>query len=94
MAPLDYLDTELFLNHYIASRMLGDMSRGKDFLNLLAYMGAASVDAGIDGAHSNTSVSMSRIYLECSGERTRSNDLVDCQHCLIKAACLGWLSIA
>lgn len=30
----DYLDTGLFLDHRIARRMLGEMSKGKDFLNL------------------------------------------------------------
>ncbi|OUY60052.1 23S rRNA (guanine(2445)-N(2))/(guanine(2069)-N(7))-methyltransferase, partial [Klebsiella pneumoniae] len=33
----DYLDTGLFLDHRIARRMLGQMSKGKDFLNLFSY---------------------------------------------------------
>ncbi|MGR6783172.1 bifunctional 23S rRNA (guanine(2069)-N(7))-methyltransferase RlmK/23S rRNA (guanine(2445)-N(2))-methyltransferase RlmL, partial [Aeromonas veronii] len=33
----DYLDTGLFLDHRIARRMLGEMSKGKDFLNLFSY---------------------------------------------------------
>ncbi len=39
----DYLDTGLFLDHRIARRMLGQMSKGKDFLNLFSYTGSASV---------------------------------------------------
>ncbi len=44
----DYLDTGLFLDHRIARRMLGQMSKGKD-LNLFAYTGSASVHAGLGG---------------------------------------------
>ncbi len=43
----DYLDTGLFLDHRIARQMLGKMSQGKDFLNLFAYTGTASVHAGL-----------------------------------------------
>lgn len=46
----DYLDTGLFLDHRIARRMLGQMSKDKDFLNLFAYTGSASVHAGLGGA--------------------------------------------
>ena len=45
----DYLDTGLFLDHRIARRMLGQMSKGKDFLNLFSYTGSASVHAGLGG---------------------------------------------
>lgn len=43
----DYLDTGLFLDHRIARRMLGQMSRGADFLNLFCYTGSATVHAGL-----------------------------------------------
>ncbi len=56
----DYLDTGLFLDHRIARRMLGQMSKGKDFLNLFSYTGSASVHAGLGGAQSTTTVDMSR----------------------------------
>ncbi len=58
----DYLDTGLFLDHRIARRMLGQMSKGKDFLNLFSYTGSASVHAGLGGARSTTTVDMSRTY--------------------------------
>ncbi len=89
----DYLDTGLFLDHRIARKMLGEMSRGKDFLNLFAYTGTASVHAGIGGARSTTSVDMSRTYLEWAEKNLRSNDLIGRQHRLIQADCLSWLSL-
>lgn len=90
----DYLDTGLFLDHRIARKMLGEISRGKDFLNLFAYTGSASVHAGIGGARSTTSVDMSRTYLEWAEKNLRSNGLVGRQHRLIQADCLSWLSLS
>ncbi|MEQ9924469.1 bifunctional 23S rRNA (guanine(2069)-N(7))-methyltransferase RlmK/23S rRNA (guanine(2445)-N(2))-methyltransferase RlmL [Pectobacterium brasiliense] len=87
----DYLDTGLFLDHRIARKMLGEMSRGKDFLNLFAYTGTASVHAGLGGARSTTTVDMSRTYLEWAEKNLRANGLTGRQHCLIQADCLSWL---
>ena len=87
----DYLDTGLFLDHRIARRMLGQMSKGKDFLNLFAYTGSASVHAGLGGARSTTTVDMSRTYLEWAERNLRLNSLSGRAHRLIQADCLGWL---
>ncbi|MFZ1873214.1 MAG: bifunctional 23S rRNA (guanine(2069)-N(7))-methyltransferase RlmK/23S rRNA (guanine(2445)-N(2))-methyltransferase RlmL [Chania sp.] len=87
----DYLDTGLFLDHRIARRMLGEMSKGKDFLNLFAYTGTASVHAGLGGARSTTTVDMSRTYLEWAEKNLRVNGLTGKQHRLIQADCLSWL---
>ncbi|HEI8865532.1 TPA: bifunctional 23S rRNA (guanine(2069)-N(7))-methyltransferase RlmK/23S rRNA (guanine(2445)-N(2))-methyltransferase RlmL [Serratia odorifera] len=87
----DYLDTGLFLDHRIARRMLGEMSKGKDFLNLFAYTGTASVHAGLGGARSTTTVDMSRTYLEWAEKNLRANGLTGRQHRLIQADCLPWL---
>lgn len=87
----DYLDTGLFLDHRIARKMLGDMSRGKDFLNLFAYTGTASVHAGLGGARSTTTVDMSRTYLEWAEKNLRANGLSGRQHRLIQADCLAWM---
>ncbi|APS32233.1 bifunctional 23S rRNA (guanine(2069)-N(7))-methyltransferase RlmK/23S rRNA (guanine(2445)-N(2))-methyltransferase RlmL [Pectobacterium brasiliense] len=87
----DYLDTGLFLDHRIARKMLGEMSRGKDFLNLFAYTGTASVHAGLGGARSTTTVDMSRTYLEWAEKNLRVNGLSGRQHRLIQADCLSWL---
>ncbi len=87
----DYLDTGLFLDHRIARKMLGEMSHGKDFLNLFAYTGTASVHAGLGGARSTTTVDMSRTYLEWAEKNLRVNGLTGRQHRLIQADCLSWL---
>ncbi|WP_039056441.1 bifunctional 23S rRNA (guanine(2069)-N(7))-methyltransferase RlmK/23S rRNA (guanine(2445)-N(2))-methyltransferase RlmL [Enterobacter sp. Bisph1] len=87
----DYLDTGLFLDHRIARRMLGQMSKGKDFLNLFSYTGSASVHAGLGGARSTTTIDMSRTYLEWAERNLRLNGLSGRAHRLIQADCLGWL---
>lgn len=88
----DYLDTGLFLDHRIARRMLGQMSRGADFLNLFCYTGSATVHAGLGGAKSTTSVDMSRTYLEWAEKNLQANGLTGRQHRLIQADCLNWLA--
>ncbi|EKT65866.1 bifunctional 23S rRNA (guanine(2069)-N(7))-methyltransferase RlmK/23S rRNA (guanine(2445)-N(2))-methyltransferase RlmL [Providencia alcalifaciens] len=90
----DYLDTGLFLDHRIARRMLGEMSRGKDFLNLFCYTGTATVHAGLGGAKSTTSVDMSRTYLEWAEKNLQANQLTGRQHRLMQADCLNWLANA
>ncbi|MGL5966554.1 MAG: bifunctional 23S rRNA (guanine(2069)-N(7))-methyltransferase RlmK/23S rRNA (guanine(2445)-N(2))-methyltransferase RlmL [Kluyvera sp.] len=87
----DYLDTGLFLDHRIARRMLGQMSKGKDFLNLFAYTGSASVHAGLGGARSTTTVDMSRTYLEWAERNLRLNGLTGRPHRLMQADVLAWL---
>jgi len=87
----DYLDTGLFLDHRIARRMLGQMSKGKDFLNLFSYTGSASVHAGLGGAASTTTVDMSRTYLEWAERNLRLNGLTGRQHRLMQADVMGWL---
>ncbi|MCW7547391.1 bifunctional 23S rRNA (guanine(2069)-N(7))-methyltransferase RlmK/23S rRNA (guanine(2445)-N(2))-methyltransferase RlmL [Photorhabdus sp. APURE] len=88
----DYLDTGLFLDHRIARKMLGEMSEGKDFLNLFAYTGSATVHAGLGGARSTTTVDMSRTYLEWAERNLQANGLTGRQHRLIQADCLAWLA--
>lgn len=87
----DYLDTGLFLDHRIARRMLGQMSKGKDFLNLFSYTGSATVHAGLGGARSTTTVDMSRTYLEWAERNLRLNGLTGRAHRLIQADCPAWL---
>lgn len=87
----DYLDTGLFLDHRIARKMLGQMSKGKDFLNLFSYTGSASVHAGLGGARSTTTVDMSRTYLEWAERNLRLNGLTGRPHRLLQADVLGWL---
>ena len=88
----DYLDTGLFLDHRIARKMLGQMSKDADFLNLFCYTGTATVHAGLGGAKSTTSVDMSRTYLEWAEKNLQANGLTGRQHRLIQADCLSWLA--
>ncbi|MDG3088094.1 bifunctional 23S rRNA (guanine(2069)-N(7))-methyltransferase RlmK/23S rRNA (guanine(2445)-N(2))-methyltransferase RlmL [Vibrio hannami] len=87
----DYLDTGLFLDHKITRRKLGEMAQGKDFLNLFAYTGSATVHAACGGAKSTTTVDMSKTYLEWAKENLKLNGQVGRQHQFIQADCLQWL---
>ncbi len=88
----DYLDTGLFSDRRIVRRMLGEMSQGKDFLNLFAYTGTASVHAGLGGARSTTTVDMSHTYLTWAEKNMSLNGLSGRKHRLIQADCLHWLT--
>ncbi|MFB9217394.1 bifunctional 23S rRNA (guanine(2069)-N(7))-methyltransferase RlmK/23S rRNA (guanine(2445)-N(2))-methyltransferase RlmL [Vibrio sinaloensis] len=87
----DYLDTGLFLDHKITRRKLGEMAQGKDFLNLFAYTGSATVHAACGGAKSTTTVDMSKTYLEWAKENMQLNGQVGRQHRYEHADCLQWL---
>ncbi|WP_101776349.1 bifunctional 23S rRNA (guanine(2069)-N(7))-methyltransferase RlmK/23S rRNA (guanine(2445)-N(2))-methyltransferase RlmL [Pasteurella oralis] len=88
----DYLDTGLFLDHRLTRKMLGEMAKGKDFLNLFAYTGSATVHAALGGAKSTTTVDMSNTYLNWAEQNLLLNDLEGKQHKLIQADCLQWLA--
>ncbi|WP_394125478.1 bifunctional 23S rRNA (guanine(2069)-N(7))-methyltransferase RlmK/23S rRNA (guanine(2445)-N(2))-methyltransferase RlmL [Vibrio hepatarius] len=87
----DYLDTGLFLDHKITRRKLGEMAAGKDFLNLFAYTGSATVHAACGGAKSTTTVDMSNTYLEWAKDNMKLNGQVGRQHRFEQADCLQWL---
>ncbi|KYK96872.1 bifunctional 23S rRNA (guanine(2069)-N(7))-methyltransferase RlmK/23S rRNA (guanine(2445)-N(2))-methyltransferase RlmL [Aggregatibacter actinomycetemcomitans] len=87
----DYLDTGLFLDHRLTRKMLGEMAQGKDFLNLFAYTGSATVHAALGGAKSTTTVDMSNTYLNWAEQNLLLNDIEGKQHKLIQADCLQWL---
>ncbi|TCP92037.1 23S rRNA m(2)G-2445 methyltransferase [Cricetibacter osteomyelitidis] len=88
----DYLDTGLFLDHRLTRKMLGEMAKGKDFLNLFAYTGSATVHAVLGGAKSSTTVDMSNTYLNWAEQNLILNDCDDeKKHRLIQADCLQWL---
>ncbi|VFP86970.1 Ribosomal RNA large subunit methyltransferase K/L [Candidatus Erwinia haradaeae] len=90
----DYIDTGLFLDHRITRKILGKLSREKDFLNLFGYTGSASVHAGLGGALSTTTVDMSRTYLSWAEQNMRLNGLSGNQHLLVKANCFHWIRSA
>lgn len=90
----DYLDTGLFLDHKLTRRRIGEMAAGKDFLNLFAYTGSATVHAANGGARSTTTVDMSNTYLEWAKENMQLNGQVGRQHQYVQADCLQWLEKA
>ena len=87
----DYLDTGLFLDHRLTRKMLGERAQGKDFLNLFAYTGSATVHAALGKAKSTTTVDMSNTYLNWAEQNLLLNDIEGKQHKLIQADCLQWL---
>ena len=88
----DYLDTGLFLDHRITRRLIGERARGRDFLNLFAYTGAASVHAALGGAASTTSVDMSRTYLDWARRNLAQNGLRGDRYRLVQADVTEWLA--
>lgn len=87
----DYLDTGLFLDHRITRQRVGELARGKRFLNLFAYTGTATVYAAGGGATSSTTVDMSRTYLDWAKRNLALNDMALPQHGFVQADCLAWL---
>jgi 23S rRNA (guanine2445-N2)-methyltransferase / 23S rRNA (guanine2069-N7)-methyltransferase len=88
---LDYLDTGLFLDHRLTRKKIRKLAKGKDFLNLFAYTGTASVYAALGGAKSTTTVDMSHTYLAWAKENMALNDQIGRQHRYEQADCLQWL---
>ena len=87
----DYLDTGLFLDHRPIRFMIGKQARGKRFLNLFSYTGAATVHAGLGGAETSTSVDMSKTYLDWARRNLELNGLADGRHELVQADCIDWV---
>lgn len=88
----DYLDTGLFLDHRLTRKMVGEMAKGKTFLNLFAYTGSATIHAALNGAKSTTTVDMSNTYLNWAEQNLELNELSGKQHRLFQADCLQWLA--
>ncbi|KMK51989.1 23S rRNA methyltransferase [[Actinobacillus] muris] len=88
----DYLDTGLFLDHRLTRKMVGEMAKGKTFLNLFAYTGSATVHAALNGAKSTTTVDMSNTYLNWAEQNLTLNDLSLKTNRLHQADCLQWLA--
>ncbi|EFL80685.1 bifunctional 23S rRNA (guanine(2069)-N(7))-methyltransferase RlmK/23S rRNA (guanine(2445)-N(2))-methyltransferase RlmL [Actinobacillus pleuropneumoniae] len=88
----DYLDTGLFLDHRLTRKMVGQMAKGKTFLNLFAYTGSATIHAALNGAKSTTTVDMSNTYLNWAEQNLELNNLPLRNNRLFQADCLQWLS--
>lgn len=87
----DYLDTGVFLDHRPVRQWIHQQAKGKRFLNLFSYTGAATVHAALGGAKSTVSVDMSRTYLDWARSNLMLNGLAEDCHRLIQANCLQWL---
>jgi 23S rRNA (guanine2445-N2)-methyltransferase / 23S rRNA (guanine2069-N7)-methyltransferase len=87
----DYLDTGLFLDHRKTRARIRQLARGKRFLNLFCYTGAATVHAAAGGAASTTSIDMSRTYVEWAKRNLAINGLPG-EHAFIQEDCIAWLA--
>lgn len=99
----DYLDTGLFLDHRPLRAKLRELAVGKRMLNLFCYTATASVHAAQAGAHSTTSLDLSRTYLEWAERNFALNGITAVQaashaqpgrHRLIRTDALEWLARA
>lgn len=89
----DYLDTGLFLDHRPVRGLIGEMVKGKSFLNLFCYTAAASVQAAMAGASHSLSIDMSNTYLDWAQRNFDLNSLRSSKHQLLRADCVKWLEI-
>jgi len=87
----DYLDTGLFLDHRPLRLRIASEARGKRFLNLFCYTGAASVHAALGGAASTTSVDLSATYLDWAARNFALNGLGGPSHRFVQADVMEWL---
>ena len=87
----DYLDTGLFLDHRLTRQRVGELARGRRFLNLFAYTGSATVYAVGGGASASTTVDMSRTYLDWAKRNLALNGQVGPEHGFVQADCIAWL---
>ncbi|MGO1002477.1 bifunctional 23S rRNA (guanine(2069)-N(7))-methyltransferase RlmK/23S rRNA (guanine(2445)-N(2))-methyltransferase RlmL [Lysobacter sp. CA196] len=89
--PFDYLDTGLFLDHRPMRLRIAAEARGRRFLNLFGYTGAATVQAAVGGANETTTVDLSATYLQWCADNLRENGMGGAQHRLVQADALAWL---
>ncbi|MGH8474064.1 MAG: class I SAM-dependent methyltransferase, partial [Gammaproteobacteria bacterium] len=87
----DYLDTGLFLDHRPTRALIGELARGRRFLNLFGYTGTATVYAALGGASRTTTVDLSRTYLDWARRNLDRNGITGPEHALVQADCLAWL---
>ncbi|WP_116363960.1 bifunctional 23S rRNA (guanine(2069)-N(7))-methyltransferase RlmK/23S rRNA (guanine(2445)-N(2))-methyltransferase RlmL [Parahaliea mediterranea] len=87
----DYLDTGLFLDHRPLRLRIAAEARGRDFLNLFCYTGAATVQAAVGGARSTTSVDLSNTYLGWLRKNLAHNGLGEQGNRIERSDCLRWL---
>ena len=87
----DHLDTGLFLDHRPLRQRVFREARGRRFLNLFCYTGAATVQAAVGGAAATTSVDLSATYLQWLAGNLRENAIGGAAHRLVQADAMAWL---
>jgi len=87
----DYLDTGLFLDSRPVRALIGRLARDRDFLNLFAYTGTATVYAALGGARSTLTVDLSRTYLDWAQRNLELNGIFGRQHEFEQADVLDWI---
>jgi 23S rRNA (guanine2445-N2)-methyltransferase / 23S rRNA (guanine2069-N7)-methyltransferase len=87
----DYLDTGLFLDHRPMRLRIASEARGKRFLNLFCYTGAATVHAAAGGARTTTSVDLSKTYLDWARRNLALNGFSE-KNQLVQADVMQWLA--
>ncbi len=87
----DYLDTGLFLDHRITRAKIGELARGRTFLNLFGYTGSATVYAAMGEATSTTTVDVSGKYLGRAMANLSLNGFGGPLHQFFEADCIQWL---
>lgn len=88
----DYLDTGLFLDHRPVRYWIQQHARGKRFLNLFCYTGAATVHAAVGGASRSLSLDMSKTYVSWGRDNLALNSADPRKHVVEQADCLAWLA--
>ncbi len=89
----DFLNTGLFLDHRHTREMIRQKASGKNFLNLFAYTGSASVYAAKGGAKTTTTVDMSPTYINWARRNMRLNDFTNKnRHKYIEQDIFQWLA--
>lgn len=87
----DYHDTGLFLDGRMVRSKIFQLAKGKRFLNLFAYTGAATVSAVAGGARSSLSIDLSQTYLDWARDNLQLNKLRSPEHQFLRADVLQWL---
>lgn len=87
-----YLDTGLFLDHRQTRRMVKQRAAGRRLLNLFAYTGSFSVQAGLGGASATVSVDLSRTYLDWAARNIALNGLPEAAHQRVQADVFSYLT--
>lgn len=89
-----YLDTGLFLDHRNMRQKVGEIAKGKRFLNLFAYTGSFSVYAATGGAILSETVDLSNTYLDWARRNFILNDIDESKHQIIREDVFTYLQAA